>query len=218
MCHVVLSLYSDTAFEPVAASACFSQGHQMDGSSFACTSILGTISVVSIFIILLGITLISKITLFKAHLPEAKNSQSPRRGAGESRRYFDISSGLGSGYIFRGLNFTPDIFRKATLCVHKKIFRARIWLPVPARDIHICIPILRVGLGLRYPPLKKPFALLLIVEKQIPLYAANGDSACGHSFACACNPVILLRYFLSKKKRLKIGRTIFKGVLLLFYT
>ncbi len=63
MCHVALSQYSDTTFGPMAASACFSQGHQMDGSSFACTSILGTISVVSIFIILLGITLISKITL-----------------------------------------------------------------------------------------------------------------------------------------------------------
>lgn len=37
-----------------------------------------------------------------------------------------------------------------------------------------------------------------------------------HSLARACNPVISRRYFLSKKKRLKIGRTIFKGVLLLF--
>ena len=69
MCHVMFSKYPNTAFGPVAASACFSQGHQMDGFSFACTSIMGTISVVSIFIILLGITMISKITLIFVILP-----------------------------------------------------------------------------------------------------------------------------------------------------
>lgn len=63
MCHTMFSQNFCAAFEQVAAFACSSQSHHMGGFSFPCASIVGTISVVSIFITLQGVTIIPYIAL-----------------------------------------------------------------------------------------------------------------------------------------------------------